>query len=305
MPINVNDPEYTKAEKDYDIAQTIEEKIEALQKMISHAPSHKGAENLRAQLRTRLKKFREQLIKAKKSGKGGQAGIRKEDLQILLIGFTNSGKSSILTKLTNANPKTSETEFTTTEPTIGMMNYEGINMQLIENPSLNSENYNKGLTNSADTILIIINNLEDIKKIEPFLEKATKKRIIVFNKIDNFSEQQKRKISANLKSKYKYDFELLSTKTKEGFEELKNKIFQSFDKIRVYTKEPNKKEKSPKPIIMKPESTVKDVAEKILKGFSQKIKQCKIWGPSSKFSGQIVGLKHKLKDLDVVEFKTK
>jgi len=39
--------------------------------------------------------------------------------------------------------------------------------------------------------------------------------------------------------------------------------------------------------------------------FSNQIKETKIWGPSSKFSGQIIGLKHKLKDLDVVEFKTK
>ena len=87
-------------------------------------------------------------------------------------------------------------------------------------------------------------------------------------------------------------------------EELKNKIFQSFDKIRIYTKEP-RKEKSPKPMILNPDSTIKDIAEKILKGFSSKVRESKIWGPSSKFPGQKVGLQHKLKDLDVVEFKTR
>ena len=46
-------------------------------------------------------------------------------------------------------------------------------------------------------------------------------------------------------------------------------------------------------------------AEKILKGFSSKIKESKIWGPSSKFPGQQVGLQHELKDLDIVEFKTR
>ena len=50
---------------------------------------------------------------------------------------------------------------------------------------------------------------------------------------------------------------------------------------------------------------VKDVAEKILKGFSNKVVETKIWGPSSKFPGQKVGLNHKLIDLDVVEFKTR
>ena len=98
---------------------------------------------------------------------------------------------------------------------------------------------------------------------------------------------------------------LVSSQTGEGLEKLKDKIFQKFDKIRIYTKEPNKKEKSLKPIIMQRGSTAKDVAEKILKGFSKTIKEIKIWGPSSKFSGQKVGPKHKLKDLDVVEFKTR
>jgi len=91
--------------------------------------------------------------------------------------------------------------------------------------------------------------------------------------------------------------------SKEDFNDLKNKLLQSFGKIRVYTKEP-KKEKSKRPIILEPGATVKNVAEKILKGFSKNVKETKIWGPSSKFPGQKVGLTHKLKDLDVVEFKT-
>jgi ribosome-interacting GTPase 1 len=56
---------------------------------------------------------------------------------------------------------------------------------------------------------------------------------------------------------------------------------------------------------MEEDSNIKDVAEKILKGLSKRIKETRIWGPSSKFPGQIVGLNHKLKDLDVVELKTR
>jgi hypothetical protein len=37
--------------------------------MISHAPAHKGAENLRQQLTTRRKKIEEQIKKQKKVGK--------------------------------------------------------------------------------------------------------------------------------------------------------------------------------------------------------------------------------------------
>ena len=128
------------------------------------------------------------------------------------------------------------------------------------------------------------------------------KRIYIFNNFNN-SENELRKISARLQSK-KYNYAIIDLKTGKGLEELKLKILQNSGKIRVYTKEPGKN-KSNRPIVLGLDSTVKDVAEKILKGFSSKVRETKIWGPSSKFAGQKVGLNHILKDLDVVEFKTR
>jgi len=302
MPINAH-PDYIAAEKEYLQAQTLEEKLLKLKKMISLAPSHKGAENLRQQLNTRRKKLEAQIKKAKHSKKSTKTGIKKQDMQAILIGNTNSGKSSLLSLLTNVKLKISENQFTTTKPIIGIMNYKDVQIQLIENPAINSENFDKGLPNTTDTILIIITKIDEIKSILEQLTKSKAKKIIVFNKIDLLSKNEKRKISATLASK-KYNFVLISTITQQGIEELKEKIFQSFNALRIYTKEPGK-EKSEKPIILKPNSTIKDVAEKILKGFSKKIKKTRIWGPSSKFPGQIVGLNHKVKDLDIVEFTTK
>lgn len=305
MPINAH-PEYLQAEKEYLEAETLEQKIEKLKKMISHAPSHKGAENLRAQLKSRLKRFQEQLIKAKKSKKSTIIGIKKENHQVVFIGKTNSGKSSLLSKLTKSEIKISPIKFTTISPIIRMKNIKTINMQLIENPAIDSEYYDKGLTNSADALVIIVNNLQEITEIYEHLKKATNKRIIIYKDKEQLNKKLKRKINATLESK-KYNHLIINCEnpTQEDIKELENKIFQTFNKIRVYTKEPNKKQKEPKPIILKKDATVKNAAEKILKGFSEKIKQTKIWGPSSKFPGQIVGLQHKLKDLDIIEFKTK
>ncbi len=299
MPINAH-PDFLAAEKEYHLAQTLEEKLKSLNKMISTAPKHKGAENLRQQLTSRRKKLESQISKSKKSGKSTKSGIKKQDMQAVILGLTNTGKSSLMNLLTNAQPKISEIRFTTQQPVIGMMPYANCQIQLIENPSIGSEFYNKGLTNSADVLLILITNLNQLKDIFPLVEKSQVKKIIVYNNINN---ENPRKIKATLQSK-KHNFVIVNLKNQENIEELKNKIFQSFDNIRVYTKEPGKT-KSPKPIILKPGATVKDVAEKILKGFSTKVKETKIWGPSSKFPNQKVGLKHKLKDLDVVEFRTR
>jgi len=301
MPINAS-PHFERAQSEHEAAVGTEAKIRTLKKMLTLAPKHKGSENLLKQLKTRLKKLKYANEKESKKAGSTQKGIKKHDLQAVIIGKTNSGKSSLISILTNAKPKISENKFTTTKPNIGMMTFEKIGIQLIEIPAIESEYYDKGVMNTADTILIVVNKIEQIKEILEKIKSSTGKKIIVFNKIDLLDKQEQRKLSATLQSK-KYNFVLISTKTKENLDELKNKLFQSFDKIRVYTKEPGK-EKSPKPIIMKPDSTLKDVAEKILKGFSEKVKETKIWGPSSKFPGQKVGLKHKLKDLDVVKFKT-
>ncbi|MEK6844632.1 MAG: GTPase, partial [Nanoarchaeota archaeon] len=270
------------------------------------APKHKSSENLIAQLRARLKKFQGEIEKTKKlsRSRGGKTGIKKLEMQAAIIGLTNSGKSSLLSLLTKAHPKISETNLTTTHSTLGMMPYQGTQIQLIEIPAIDSELYDKGTVYTADSILILIQNIEELKRIEPLLQTKGKK-IIALNKSDLLSELEKRRLEATLKSKYKnYEFVFISCITHEGIEELKEKIFKSFNKIRVYTKEPGK-QKSDNPLILEPETTIKEVAEKILKGFSEKVKETKIWGPSSKFSGQKVGLQHKLKDLDVVEFKTR
>lgn len=294
-------PFYQKAESKFLEAETLDEQIRWLKEMIRECPKHKSSEKMLANLKTRLKKFLEKKEKNKKTGKGTSIGIKKEDMQAAILGVTNTGKSTLLSKLTNAKPTISSVQFSTIKPVIGIIHYQGTNIQLIENPALGSEYYDKGLTNTADTLLLLVKNLEEIEKIKKGLSKAKGKQIIVFNKMG--STINTRKISATLSSK-RYNFVIISTKTKEGLEELKEKLFKSFNKIRVYTKEPGK-ERSPKPIILHPKSTIKDVAEKILKGFSTKVKETKIWGPSSKFSGQKVGLKHKLKDKDIVEFKTK
>lgn len=301
MPINAH-PDYIAAEKEYDQSQTLEEKIERLKKMISLAPGHKGAENLRAQLRTRLKKLISQQEKSKISKPSSSKGIKKEDMQTIIIGKVNVGKSLLLKSLTNAKPIISEIKFSTTEPLIGMVPFSGTHIQLIENPAINSEYYDKGIVNTTDSIIILITNLNQLEEIEPKLPKNTKK-IIIFNNKQKLQEKQLRKINATLSSR-RYNYLIIDLEKQDNYEELKEKLFKNSNKIRVFTKEPGKV-KSPRPLILKPDSTVRDVAEKILKGFSKNIKETKIWGPSSKFSGQKIGLSHKLKDLDVVEFKTR
>jgi len=272
--------------------------------MIKECPKHKSSENMLKNLTNRLKKLKGNVEKQKRSGKSTSQGIKKADMQCVLAGFPNTGKSTIFKTLTGLNPKISPHPFTTPKPKLGTFKFEDAKIQIIDIPSF--PHHDKSLVNSTDTILLIIDNLDQIKEAEEFLYRAPAKKILVYNKSDLLEEKYKRKIEANLKSKFKkYDYIFLSKKSsKLELGKLKEKIFKTFPIVRVYTKEP-KKEATKEPMILKKSSTIKDVAEKILKGMSKKIKQTRIWGPSSKFGGQSVGLEHALKDKDTIEFKLK
>lgn len=297
-------PFYQKAEQEFLEATSDEQRLACLEIMMKEVPKHKSSENMRKNLTNRYKKLKSSMEKQKKSGKGKSIGIKKPDMQCVILGFPNTGKSTIFNTLTNLNAKVSPHPFTTYEPQLGTLEFDDVKIQIIDTPGF--PGHDKSLANSTDTILLVIDNLEQIELSEKFTYRSPAKIIIIYNKEDTLLDKEKRKIGSTIKSKYP-NFEYLffsKNATKKQIQELSKKIFETFPIIRVYTKEP-KKEKSKDPMILKKNSSIKDAAEKILKGFSEKISRAKIWGPSSKFGGQIVGLEHKLKDKDVIELQSK
>ena len=239
-------PEYFAVEKKYLTAQTLDEKIYWLQEMIRCSKKHKGTENMLRELKTRLRKFKEKQEKGKKSGGVSKKGIRKEHFQCVLVGLPNSGKSSILVKLTNAHPIVADYAFSTTFPEVGTMEHEGVKVQLVDLPAIGSENFDFGIINTADCLIIVIERLEDLDKIDSFIGKGRREKVVVLNKLDLLSEEQKRKLAATFKSK-KIPGVFVSSVSNFGIRDLKERIFGLMHVIRVYTKEPGK-DKAKEPV---------------------------------------------------------
>jgi ribosome-interacting GTPase 1 len=145
--------------------------------------------------------------------------------------------------------------------------------------------------------------LEDANEVEEFLSRARGERIIVLNKSDLFDSTETRKMEATFRSR-KIKGVVVSALTKNGLEDLKEKMFSVMGVIRVYMKEPGKILKG-EPLVLKPGATIKDVAESIRKGFSLTVSETRVTGPSGKFPNQRVGMRHVVKDRDVVEFHTR
>ncbi|UCC57866.1 MAG: DUF933 domain-containing protein [Candidatus Bathyarchaeum sp.] len=122
------------------LARRPQEKIQKLQEFMSLVPKHKGTENLRAQVKRKMALLRREIEekKHKKAGVGGpKIFVEKEgDAQIVILGPTNVGRSSLLSLLTNSKVEISSYPYTTKEPTPGMFNYEDLQFQMVEAPAL-------------------------------------------------------------------------------------------------------------------------------------------------------------------------
>ena len=165
-------PFYKRAEQEFNEAKTDEERIACLEIMMKECPKQKSSENMLKNLTTRLTKLKKGVEKRKKSGKSSQVGIKKADMQCTLLGFPNTGKTTIFNILTNKKPKakTSPHPYTTYTTQLGTFKYDNTQIQIIDDAPI--PNHDKSLVNSTDTLLIVIDNINQIEKLEKHIWKS-------------------------------------------------------------------------------------------------------------------------------------
>ncbi len=165
MPANLPPEAKAKLAK-YSEAKTPEEKLRALEEFISAVPKHKGTENLLLWARRRMAELREEVEARKRRRVGGGPKIFVEKqgaAQVVMIGPPNSGKSSLLAALTRAKPEIAPWPFTTQLPQPGMLQYEDIQIQLVDTPPVVLEDPDNpqnnrvvGLARNADALLLVV-----------------------------------------------------------------------------------------------------------------------------------------------------
>ncbi|MBI4144516.1 GTP-binding protein [Candidatus Woesearchaeota archaeon] len=121
--------------------------------------------------------------------------------------------------------------------------------------------------------------------------------LVVLGKADLVSKQQiyelKRRVHPDV---------VVSAHTGLGIDELKERLYSLLGFIRVFLKEVNKKPDLDEPMIVRSGTTIGVVCDRIHRELSRKFRYARIWGPSSKFPGQVVRDKNRqLKDSDILE----
>ncbi|MFH1623796.1 MAG: GTPase, partial [Pseudomonadota bacterium] len=287
MPANLP-PQYLEAEKRYRQAKAPEDKVQALEEMLTIMPKHKGTDKLRADLRRRISKFKAQSEQKKGASRRESVySIEKEGAaQVVVIGPANSGKSSLIEALTNATPEVADFPHSTWRPTPGMVFFENIQFQLIDTPPLSGGYLESGMVDlirRSDILIILLDLHEDpLQQFEDILSILAelrmypegtaipeglkkppfiKKILVVVNKMDQTEDEEDYEVFLEL-SEMELPSLGISTQTKRNLTSFLEKIYDMASIIRVYTKSPGKEPDLNAPFVLPKGSTLEELAAK-------------------------------------------
>lgn len=169
-----------------------------------------------------------------------------------LIGFPNAGKSTLLSRITNATPQIADYPFTTLNPNIGVCFHKGKTLVVADIPGLiEGASEGKGLGHEflkhiSRTKLLIhlidpsgfydIKPLDSVNIIAKELKKYStdvylKERILAVNKSDITGAEE---VYKKIKSKFKKNrVFLISAVTGKGINEMLDYVISKIDKIKV------------------------------------------------------------------------
>ncbi len=222
---------------------------------------------------------KEQLFTALKGGAGGhgnayfktsvkqapafsQTGVVTKEREVILelktladvglVGYPNVGKSTLLSVISNANPKIANYPFTTLYPNLGVCQVKGQAFVVADIPGLiegASEGAGLGhyFLRHVERVRLIVHLIDasqsegrdvfsdyekinlELKKYSPELAKTP--QIVVFSKIDEVEEDALQQLLNEFEKKYKIRPMTLSSILHEGVEELKNTMLEKLSHL--------------------------------------------------------------------------
>ncbi|MGB2037564.1 MAG: OBG GTPase family GTP-binding protein [Candidatus Poseidoniaceae archaeon] len=368
---------------------TIKEQIDLIRAEIDKTQKNKATNAHIGKLKAKIAqlKLKEEKASAHSKASGGGKGfeVRKSgDATVSLVGFPSVGKSTLISKVTDAHSETGGYAFTTLTCIPGVMEHRGAKIQILDLPGLikgAAEGKGRGkeilnVIRSSDMVLYIVDPFQDghfkvlhrelhnsglrLNEQRPpvFIKRVDKggidvrttveqthltqeemgdiirsfgftsaivtlrqdttaeqivdclagniiyeKAVIAINKIDIATPEDIARARVGLPS----DWPIMEISAFKdiGLTELKDFIYDNLGFMRVYLKPQGQEADMEEPLIVKDDSTVRTICNKLHRDFERKFRFARIKGPSAKFDWQRVGLDHLLQDGDILTIVVK
>lgn len=363
---------------------TIKEQIQALYDEIHKTQKNKATNahigKLKAKIAQLKNKEEKVAASAKSAGPAKGFEVRKSgDASVALVGFPSVGKSTLISKVTDAKSETGSFEFTTLTCIPGLMEHKGAKIQILDLPGLikgAAEGRGRGkeilgVIRSCDMVLYIVDPFQEahfailhrelenagmrLNQVKPpvFITRTLRggidvrttveqshledeeiadiirsfgytsaivtlridvtpdqivdvlagtriysRSVVAINKIDIATEEQ----IGNIERVLPADWPIMRISAFKdiGLDELKDFIYDNLGFMRVFLKPQGQEADMIEPMIVKDDSTVAMICNRLHRDFVRKFRFARVKGPSAKFDWQRVGLHHLLKDGDVL-----
>ena len=324
MPANLT-PDYRNAEERYKSAETVPDKLAALDEMLATIPKHKGTEKMQADIKRRIAKLKQEA--SKRPSVARQASLshveREGAGQVVMVGPPNSGKSSILKATSNATPEVADYHGTTRLPQPGMATFENVQIQLVDIPPFARkflQPWMLNLVRQADAVLVVLDAGDDdiltsTGEMLSILEDAGivlhhpladplpgvfRPALIAANKADKPDASSRIEIVREMTGPG-LPIVPVSVLDQRSLTELERQIFYDvLGMIRIYTRAPGKKADLNEPFVIPRGTSVVEAATRIHKELARNLRFARVWGPKV-FDGQMVPRDYIMQDGDIVE----
>ena len=239
--------------------------------------------------------------------------VRREGAaQIALVGAPNAGKSSLLHALSEVQIKIADYAFTTLRPVPALTRIHGVLLQLVEIPGLIAGASQDrgggrallGVLRNADAIVFCqdvrapLDALTDVRA-EVAAAGINRPAILAATKMDEAQPEDLARLRAAVPELAVIGVSAIDDVSLEAF---KDALWQLSGLLRVYLKRDG--QATDEPIALQPGATVADVAADIHHEVAATCRGGRIWGPSARFEGQLVGRDHIVRDGDAIEIVT-
>ena len=273
------------------------ERIRELRAILVELPNYKNGPyaDLRKWVNAQIDATR---VRARVVHRDSIAVRREGAAQIAFVGAPNAGKSSLLQALSNVQIKTGDYAFTTTRPVPALTRIGGVLVQLVEIPGLiegaaedrGGGRALLGVLRNADGIVYChavdapVHELETVRA-EVIAAGIELPAIVAATKIDEAEPFVHPEL----------EVVPVSVLDDASLDRLRDAVWSLTGLIRVYLRDGGD------PVALHPPATVLDVARSIHHDLASTAVGARVWGPSSRFAGQRVGMTHVVADGDSVE----